>query len=42
MASPAAFRWHLAENGVRLGARIEVFPDAIARIDDRALAPVAA
>ncbi|MCC8961329.1 tRNA dihydrouridine(20/20a) synthase DusA [Bradyrhizobium sp. Pear76] len=37
-----AFRRHLAENGVRPGAGIEVLRDAIARVDDRALVPVAA
>ncbi|WP_094194006.1 tRNA dihydrouridine(20/20a) synthase DusA [Bradyrhizobium viridifuturi] len=37
-----AFRRHLAENGVRPGAGIEVLRDAVARVDDRALAPVAA
>ncbi|MGY4478422.1 tRNA-dihydrouridine synthase A [Bradyrhizobium sp. USDA 3364] len=37
-----AFRRHLAENGVRPGAGIDVLCDAIARVDDRALAAVAA
>ncbi|WP_076860585.1 tRNA dihydrouridine(20/20a) synthase DusA [Bradyrhizobium mercantei] len=37
-----AFRRHLAENGVRPGADINVLRDAIARVDDRALAAVAA
>ncbi|MBR1205618.1 MULTISPECIES: tRNA dihydrouridine(20/20a) synthase DusA [unclassified Bradyrhizobium] len=37
-----AFRRHLAENGVRLGAGIDVLRDAIARVDDRTPAAVAA
>ncbi|WP_298377892.1 tRNA dihydrouridine(20/20a) synthase DusA [uncultured Bradyrhizobium sp.] len=37
-----AFRRHLAENGVRPGAGIDVLRDAIARVDDRPLASVAA
>ncbi|MHC2463297.1 tRNA-dihydrouridine synthase A [Bradyrhizobium embrapense] len=37
-----AFRRHLAENGVRPGAGIDVLRDAIARVDDRALVSVAA
>lgn len=37
-----AFRRHLAENGVRPGADIDVLREAITRVDDRALAPVAA
>ncbi|TWC07496.1 tRNA-U16,U17-dihydrouridine synthase [Bradyrhizobium macuxiense] len=37
-----AFRRHLAENGVRPGAGIDVLRDAIARVDDRALPAVAA
>ncbi|UFX42697.1 tRNA dihydrouridine(20/20a) synthase DusA [Bradyrhizobium sp. 41S5] len=37
-----AFRRHLAENGVRPGAGIDVLREAIARVDDRALAAVAA
>ncbi|UGY22169.1 tRNA dihydrouridine(20/20a) synthase DusA [Bradyrhizobium septentrionale] len=37
-----AFRRHLAENGVRPGADIDVLRDAIARVDDRAPAAVAA
>ncbi|MGF6308569.1 tRNA-dihydrouridine synthase A [Bradyrhizobium sp. i1.8.4] len=37
-----AFRRHLAENGVRPGADINVLSDALARVDDSAPAPVAA
>ena len=37
-----AFRRHLAENGVRPGAGIDVLRDAIARVEDRAAALVAA
>ncbi|WP_342710835.1 tRNA dihydrouridine(20/20a) synthase DusA [Bradyrhizobium sp. B124] len=37
-----AFRRHLAENGVRPGAGTDVLRDAIARVDDRAPAAVAA
>ncbi|MGY4569623.1 tRNA-dihydrouridine synthase A [Bradyrhizobium sp. USDA 3256] len=37
-----AFRRHLAENGVRPGADIDVLHEAIARVDDRAPAAVAA
>ncbi|WP_461354372.1 tRNA dihydrouridine(20/20a) synthase DusA [Bradyrhizobium sp. USDA 4454] len=37
-----AFRRHLAENGVRPGAEIDVLRDAIARVDDRARTAVAA
>jgi tRNA-dihydrouridine synthase A len=37
-----AFRRHLAENGVRPGAGVEVLRDAIARVADRAAALVAA
>ncbi|WP_246788588.1 tRNA dihydrouridine(20/20a) synthase DusA [Bradyrhizobium sp. CCBAU 53421] len=37
-----AFRRHLAENGVRPGAGIDVLRDAVARVDDRPLASVAA
>ncbi|MGY3446331.1 tRNA-dihydrouridine synthase A [Bradyrhizobium sp. USDA 4473] len=37
-----AFRRHLAENGVRPGAGIDVLRDAIALVDDRARAAVAA
>ncbi|KIU43609.1 tRNA dihydrouridine(20/20a) synthase DusA [Bradyrhizobium sp. UASWS1016] len=37
-----AFRRHLAENGVRTGAGIDVLRDAIALVDDRAHAAVAA
>jgi tRNA-dihydrouridine synthase A len=32
-----AFRRHLAENGVKPGADVEVLRDAIARVEDRAL-----
>ena len=31
-----AFRRHLAENGVKPGAGVEVLRDAIARVEDRA------
>ncbi|WP_420970845.1 tRNA dihydrouridine(20/20a) synthase DusA [Bradyrhizobium sp. B120] len=37
-----AFRRHLAENGVRPGAGTDVLREAIARVDDRPLASVAA
>ena len=37
-----AFRRHLAENGVGPGAGIEVLRDAIALVEDRAMAPIAA
>jgi tRNA-dihydrouridine synthase A len=37
-----AFRRHLAENGVRPGSGIDVLRDAIARVEDRAAALVAA
>ena len=37
-----AFRRHLAENGVRPGAGVNVVRDAIALVDDRAVAPIAA
>jgi tRNA-dihydrouridine synthase A len=37
-----AFRRHLAENGVGAGAGIEVLRDAIALVEDRAMAPIAA
>ncbi|MFQ3459652.1 tRNA dihydrouridine(20/20a) synthase DusA [Bradyrhizobium sp. UFLA01-814] len=37
-----AFRRYLAENGVRPGADIDVLREAIARVDDRPLASVAA
>jgi tRNA-dihydrouridine synthase A len=37
-----AFRRHLAENGVRPGAGVDVLRDAIARVEDRAAALVAA
>jgi tRNA-dihydrouridine synthase A len=37
-----AFRRHLAENGVRPGAGTDVLREAIARVDDRAPAAVAA
>jgi len=37
-----AFRRHLAENGVRQGAGVNVLRDAIALVDARADAPMAA
>ena len=37
-----AFRRHLAENGVRPGAGVDVLRDAIARVEDRVEAPIAA
>ena len=37
-----AFRRHLAENGVRPGAGVEVLRDAVALVADRAEAPIAA
>jgi tRNA-dihydrouridine synthase A len=37
-----AFRRHLAENGVKPGAGIKVLRDAIALVDDRASAAIAA
>jgi tRNA-dihydrouridine synthase A len=37
-----AFRRHLAENGVRPGASVNVLRDAIALVEDRALTPIAA
>jgi tRNA-dihydrouridine synthase A len=37
-----AFRRHLAEHGVRPGAGVNVLRDAIARVDDRVAAPIAA
>jgi tRNA-dihydrouridine synthase A len=37
-----AFRRHLAENGVRPGAGVNVLRDAIALVEDRAMAPIAA
>ena len=37
-----AFRRHLAENGVRPGAGVDVLRDAIALVDSRAVAPMAA
>ncbi len=37
-----AFRRHLAENGVKPGAGIKVLRDAIALVDDRAVAAIAA
>jgi tRNA-dihydrouridine synthase A len=37
-----AFRRHLAENGVRPGAGVDVLRDAIALVDGRAVAPMAA
>jgi len=37
-----AFRRYLAENGVRPGAGVNVLRDAIALVDDRAVASIAA
>jgi tRNA-dihydrouridine synthase A len=37
-----AFRRHLAENGVRPGAGVDVLRDAIALVEDRVEAPIAA
>jgi tRNA-dihydrouridine synthase A len=37
-----AFRRHLAENGVTPGAGVNVLRDAIARVEDRVVAPIAA
>jgi tRNA-dihydrouridine synthase A len=37
-----AFRRHLAENGVRPGAGVNVLRDAIALVEDRAVVPIAA
>jgi tRNA-dihydrouridine synthase A len=37
-----AFRRHLAENGVRVGAGISVLRDAVALVEDRVAAPIAA
>jgi tRNA-dihydrouridine synthase A len=37
-----AFRRHLAEHGVRPGAGVKVLRDAIALVEDRAVAPIAA
>jgi tRNA-dihydrouridine synthase A len=37
-----AFRRHLAENGVRPGAGIDVLRDAIAKVEDRAAVSIAA
>jgi tRNA-dihydrouridine synthase A len=37
-----AFRRHLAENGVKPGASVNVLRDAIALVEDRAVAPIAA
>jgi len=37
-----AFRRHLAENGVKSGAGVNVLRDAIALVEDRAVAPLAA
>ncbi len=42
VAGARAFRRHLAENGVRSGAGVNVVRDAIALVDDRAVAPIAA
>jgi tRNA-dihydrouridine synthase A len=37
-----AFRRHLAENGVRPGAGVDVLRDAVALVEDRVAAPIAA
>jgi tRNA-dihydrouridine synthase A len=37
-----AFRRHLAENGVKPGAGVDVLRDAIARVEDRVTASIAA
>jgi tRNA-dihydrouridine synthase A len=37
-----AFRRHLAENGTKTGAGVNVLRDAIARVDDRAMVSAAA
>jgi tRNA-dihydrouridine synthase A len=37
-----AFRRHLAENGVWPGAGVDVLREAIARVEDRIAAPIAA
>jgi tRNA-dihydrouridine synthase A len=37
-----AFRRHLAENGVKPGAGVDVLREAIARVEDRMAAPIAA
>ena len=37
-----AFRRHLAENGVRPGAGVDVLRDAVALVDGRAVASIAA
>jgi tRNA-dihydrouridine synthase A len=37
-----AFRRHLAEHGVRPGAGVDVLRDAMARVEDRVVAPIAA
>ena len=37
-----AFRRHLAENGVKSGAGVNVLRDAIALVEDRVVAPMAA
>ena len=37
-----AFRRHLAENGVRPGAGIDVLREAIVQVEDRMAAPIAA
>jgi tRNA-dihydrouridine synthase A len=42
VAGARTFRRHLAENGVRPGAGVNVLRDAIALVDDRAVAPIAA
>jgi tRNA-dihydrouridine synthase A len=37
-----AFRRHLAENGVKPGAGVDVLRDAVALVEDRVAAPIAA
>jgi tRNA-dihydrouridine synthase A len=37
-----AFRRHLAEHGVRPGAGVSVLREAVALVEDRAAAPIAA
>src|ERR1700676_1588335 len=42
VAAARAFRRHLAENGVKSGAGVNVLRDAIALVDNRVAAPIAA
>jgi len=42
VAGARAFRRHLAENGVKPGAGVNVLRDAIALVEDREVAPIAA